>query len=270
MNASVLYDKIRQRGSFLCIGLDTDLKKIPSSLRTRPSAVLDFNRAIVDVTHDLVIAYKPNLAFYEALGVDGWAILKDTVTYIRKNHPEIFLIADAKRGDIGNTASMYAQAFFDRMDFDAVTVSPYMGRDSVMPFLEYEDRCVIILGLTSNPGAEDFQLLETGESKLYEEVIRTGAGWGNPDNILFVTGATRAENLKRIRAIVPDHFLLVPGIGSQGGDLRAVAENGMNARCGLIVNASRSILYADSSATYAETARKEAAAIQNQMSGLLP
>jgi len=270
MNAEGLYDQIRKKGSFLSVGLDTDIEKIPEQVRKETSPLFSFNRAIVDATHDLAIAYKPNLAFYEAQGAAGWTALADTISYIRSNYPDLFLIADAKRGDIGNTAKMYAKTFFGEMDFDAVTVSPYMGKDSVMPFLEYEGKWVILLALTSNPGAEDFQLLSTGDTRLYAEVFRQGASWGSPDNIMFVAGATRPEKLDEVRAIVPDHFLLVPGIGAQGGSLESVARHGMNKHCGMIVNASRSIIYAGSSASFAEDARGEAENLRDQMSNLLP
>ena len=270
MDAAGLYNQINKKRSFLCVGLDTDAEKIPGLLKKETSPLFAFNRAIVDATHDLAIAYKPNLAFYEAYGAEGWKALKDTVSHIRSNYPDIFLIADAKRGDIGNTAEMYARTFFGEMDFDAITISPYMGRDSVMPFLEYQGKWVILLGLTSNPGAEDFQYLMTGGTNLFSEVIRKGATWGNSNNMMFVTGATRPEHLAGIRTLVPDHFLLVPGIGAQGGNLNEVAKQGMNSRCGLIVNASRSIIYADSSASFADAARREAENLRNQMSALLP
>lgn len=270
MTVFELYDQIKAKRSFLCVGLDSDINKIPGFLKNKISPLFTFNKAIVDATHDLAIAYKPNLAFYEAQGAAGWTALKETVSYIRSSYPEIFLIADAKRGDIGNTAAMYAHTYFHLMDFDAVTIAPYMGRDSVMPFLEYEGKWVILLGLTSNPGAEDFQFLKTGNIPLYKEVIRQGAAWGDPDQMMFVAGATRPEYLAGIRSIVPDHFLLVPGVGAQGGSLERVAEHGMNERCGLIVNASRSILYAGSSGTFADSARREAEILRDRMSSLLP
>ena len=270
MTAEGLYDQIKAKRSFLCVGLDTDISKIPGFLRNSTSPLFAFNKAIVDTTHDLAIAYKPNLAFYESQGAAGWTALQETVSYIRKNYPDIFLIADAKRGDIGNTAAKYAHTFFRQMDFDAITLSAYMGRDSIMPFLEYAGRWVILLGLTSNPGAEDFQFLETGKNKLFGEVILRGASWGNPDNMMFVAGATQAEHLAEIRSLVPDHFLLVPGIGAQGGSLEAVVEHGMNKQCGLIVNASRSILYAGSTKSFADSARREAEILRDKMSALLP
>ena len=218
MTAAGLYEQILQKKSFLCVGLDTDIGKIPQFLHHEASPVLEFNKKIIDATHDLAIAYKPNLAFYEARGAEGWRDLTKTVAYIRSKTPDIFLIADAKRGDIGNTAAMYAKAFFEEMDFDAITLSPYMGKDTVSPFLRYAGKWVIMLGLTSNPGAEDFQFLPagSGQNRLFEEVIRQGATWGGPDQVMFVAGATRAGLISDIRRIIPDHFLLVPGIGAQG------------------------------------------------------
>jgi orotidine-5'-phosphate decarboxylase len=269
MNAGELYEQISQKGSFLCVGLDTDITRIPEPLKHEPSPLYAFNRAIIDATHDLAVAYKPNLAFYEAQGIAGWEALSDTVAYIRNNYPGLFLIADAKRGDIGNTAKMYARTYFGGMDFDAVTLSPYMGKDTVMPFLEYEGKWVILLGLTSNPGAENFQLQKMGKGPLYAEVLRRGATWGSPDNVMFVAGATRPELFREIREIVPEHYLLVPGIGAQGGNLQEVAGNGMNDRCGLIVNASRSVIYAGSGESFARDARREAEKLRKQMSALL-
>lgn len=271
MTAAGLYEQIRQKKSFLCVGLDTDIGKIPQHLQLEESPVLEFNKKIIDATHDLAIAYKPNLAFYEARGAEGWTDLKKTVEYIRSMAPEIFLIADAKRGDIGNTGAMYAKAFFEEMDFDAVTLSPYMGKDTVTPFLGYESKWVILLGLTSNPGAEDFQFLPAGPdgTRLFEEVIRQGAVWGGPDQVMFVAGATRAGLISDIRKIIPDHFLLVPGIGAQGGSLKDVVEAGINDHCGLIVNASRSILYAADDKAFDQAARKSALELQQEMAALL-
>jgi len=270
-----LYRQILEKQSFLCIGLDTDIGKIPTHLLKSSSPVLDFNRAIVDSTHDLAVAYKPNLAFYESRGAAGWEDLARTVEYIRSVDPSIFLIADAKRGDIGNTASMYAQTFFKELDFDAVTLSPYMGKDSIQPFLEYPGKWVILLGLTSNPGAEDFQFLrleggnQTGNHLLYEEVLQKASGWAGPDQMMFVAGATRPELISGIRRILPDHFLLVPGIGAQGGSLETVVREGMNEHCGLIVNSSRSILYAGDSSGFGAAARQKALELQKAMSGYL-
>ncbi len=269
--AEGLYNRIKAKRSFLCIGLDPDMDRIPGLLKKDRSPLFRFNREIVDATHEFAIAYKPNLAFYESQGTSGWTALEKTVSHIRSSHPDILLIADAKRGDIGNTAGMYARTFFGELDFDAVTVTPYMGRDSVLPFLEYEDKWVILLGLTSNSGAEDFQLLETGKhgTRLFEEVIRRGAEWGDPDRIMFVAGATRPDFISDIRRLVPDHFLLIPGVGAQGGSLEEVVRQGLNDRCGLIVNASRSILYADSSGAFASAARKEAESLAGRMAGFL-
>ncbi len=271
MTAAGLYLQIRQKKSFLCVGLDTDIEKIPQHLHSEASPVLEFNKRIIDATYDLAIAYKPNLAFYEARGTDGWTDLIKTVEYIRSKAPGVFLIADAKRGDIGNTAAMYAKAFFEEMDFDAITLSPYMGKDTVIPFLGYEGKWVIILGLTSNPGAEDFQFLPAGSgpNRLFEEVIRQGAEWGGPDQVMFVAGATRAGLISDIRRIIPDHFLLVPGIGAQGGSLKEVVDAGLNDQCGLIVNASRSILYAGDNVAFDEAARKKALELQQEMAALL-
>ena len=271
MTASGLYEQIRRKKSFLCVGLDTDINKSPQHLLAGKSPVLEFNKRIIDATQSLAIAYKPNLAFYEARGAAGWKDLKKTVEYIRSMDPDIFLIADAKRGDIGNTGAMYAKAFFEEMDFDAVTLSPYMGKDTVLPFLEYEGKWVILLGLTSNPGAEDFQFLPTGTGQncLFKEVIHQAAGWGGPDQVMFVAGATRAELISDIRKIVPDHFLLVPGVGAQGGSLEEVVKAGKNERCGLIVNASRSILYASDNETFDQAAREQAIALQQQMAAFL-
>ena len=271
MTAAGLYEQILQKKSFLCVGLDTDIGKIPQFLHHGASPVLEFNKKIIDATHDLAIAYKPNLAFYEARGVEGWTDLKKSVEYIRSVDPDIFLIADAKRGDIGNTGAMYAKAFFEEMDFDAITISPYMGRDTVTPFLGYEGKWVILLGLTSNPGAENFQFLETGsgQNRLFEEVIRQGAEWGGTDQVMFVAGATRAELIRDIRKILPNHFLLVPGIGAQGGNLKEVVDAGLNDQCGLIVNASRSILYAGDNETFDHAARKQTLALQQEMAALL-
>jgi orotidine-5'-phosphate decarboxylase len=270
MTAAGLYEQIRKKRSFLCVGLDTDINRIPLPLRNMDSPVFEFNRRIIDATHDLAIAYKPNLAFYEARGAEGWTDLKNTVQYLREKDPYLFLIADAKRGDIGNTATMYAKAFFEEMDFDAITLSPYMGRDSVTPFLDCAGKWVILLGLTSNPGAEDFQFLPAGNDKhLFEAVIRQGAGWAGPDRIMFVTGATRSQRISDIRRIIPDHFLLVPGIGAQGGSLKQVADAGMNDQCGLIVNASRSILYAADNDMFVQSAREVTLGLQQEMATFL-
>lgn len=271
MTADGLYAQIRMKKSFLCVGLDTDIEKIPPHLLNAASPVFEFNKRIIDTTHDLAIAYKPNLAFYEARGADGWTDLEKTIRYLREKDPSLFLIADAKRGDIGNTAAMYAKAYFEKMEFDAITLSPYMGKDTVTPFLAYPGKWVILLGLTSNPGAGDFQMLPNGTDKgrLFEEVIRQGAGWGGPDQVMFVAGATRSEQIHNIRRMIPDHFLLVPGIGAQGGSLRRVVEAGMNTRCGLLINASRSVLYAAEDATFDKAAREQALALQQEMAACL-
>ncbi|MDR1678582.1 MAG: orotidine-5'-phosphate decarboxylase [Prevotellaceae bacterium] len=272
MTREQLFENIKRKQSFLCVGLDTDVEKIPEYLfDISNDPIFDFNKAIIDATADLCVAYKPNLAFYESLGVEGWEILERTVEYIRTNHPDQFIIADAKRGDIGNTSAMYARTFFGNMDFDSVTVAPYMGEDSVSPFLGYEGKWVTLLALTSNKGAFDFQFMkdeETGE-RLFEKVLKTSLNWGNADNMMFVVGATKAEMLSDIRNIVPDHFLLVPGVGAQGGSLAEVVRYGMNAQCGLLVNSSRQILYADSTENFAQTAHSEAQKVQAEMAGYL-
>ena len=267
MNRSQLFEEIRKKKSFLCIGLDTDIKKIPKHLLKSEDPVFEFNRQIIEATKDLCVAYKPNLAFYEANGVAGMQSLEKTVKLIPET---IFSIADAKRGDIGNTSSMYARAFFDHYGFDSVTVAPYMGSDSVKPFLGYYNKWVILLALTSNEGGFDFQLQELSKGgKLFEEVLRKSKEWGNADNMMYVVGATKAEYLAPIRKIIPDHFLLVPGVGAQGGSLADVAKYGMNKQCGLLVNASRSILYAGSGEDFAEKAREEAMKMQKEMASLL-
>ncbi len=270
MNSEDLFNKIKEKSSFLCVGLDTDYNKIPKLLLKKEYPIFEFNKRIVEATADLVVAYKPNIAFYESLGTAGWMSLEMTINYIRENYPDIFLIADAKRGDIGNTSDMYARAFFTNLDFDAITLSPYMGKDSIQPFLEYPQKWAVVLGLTSNDGADDFQQLEIEEKKyLYEEVIHKVASWGNKDNTMFVVGATKAEQLDVIRAIVPDHFLLIPGVGAQGGSLEEVVEHGMNDRCGLLVNASRSIIYADVTNNFEVAARQATIEIRDQMELLL-
>ena len=261
MQASELFKHILRKESFLCIGLDTDLQKIPKHLLDFEDPIFEFNKQIIDATVDLCVAYKPNIAFYECLGEKGWKSLKKTMDYIPK---DLFTIADAKRGDIGNTSKMYAKAFFETYDFDAVTVAPYMGSDSVKPFLEFGDKWAIILALTSNIGGSDFQMIkdENGE-RLYQKVLKTSQDYG--DNIMFVVGATRAKSLKEIRQIAPNHFLLVPGVGAQGGSLSEVTKNGMNHQCGLLVNSSRGIIYADDSENFATKAREQALLIQQEM-----
>jgi orotidine-5'-phosphate decarboxylase len=271
MNSEQLFNQIQQKRSFLCVGLDTDIQKIPRNLLDTSDPVFAFNKEIIDRTHDLAVAYKPNLAFYESLGAQGLISLDKTVKYIREKCPEIFIIADAKRGDIGNTSNLYARTFFDFFDFDAVTVAPYMGEDSVKPFMTYLDKWVILLALTSNKGAFDFQFTEDKDSgeKLYETVLKKSQAWGSTDNMMYVVGATKAESLASIRDIVPEHFLLVPGVGAQGGSLQEVARYGMNSRCGLLVNSSRGIIYASDGADFAQKAREQAEAVQLEMEELL-
>jgi orotidine-5'-phosphate decarboxylase len=271
MNREQLFEQIQDKRSFLCIGLDTDILKIPSFLKETSDPVFAFNKEIIDATQDLCVAYKPNFAFYESLGSKGLVSLEKTVSYIREKYPEQFIIADAKRGDIGNTSNLYARSFFDQMDFDAVTVAPYMGEDSVKPFMTYLDKWVILLALTSNKGAADFQYLKDSESGdlLFEKVLKTSMNWGTSDQMMYVVGATRAEKLEEIRAIIPDHFLLVPGVGAQGGSLEEVARYGMNDQCGLLVNASRSIIYASDGEDFAQRARDEAMNMQVDMEELL-
>ncbi|MBN2480643.1 MAG: orotidine-5'-phosphate decarboxylase [Bacteroidales bacterium] len=270
MTSDQLFEQIRLKKSFLCIGLDPDYEKLPARFRDLENPLFEFNRQIIDHTHDLVIACKPNTAFYECHGTKGWDQLERTVEYIRARYPEIFIIADAKRCDIGNSAARYAGAFFESMDCDALTVSPYMGADSVEPYLRHPGRWIVLLALTSNPGADDFQMTgNENQERLFETVLKKSKHWGNPGNIMYVVGATRANMLVKVREIVPDHFLLIPGIGYQGGDLNEVAGYGMNSRCGLIVNASRSILYADSTENFAQVARIRAEALQHKMEKIL-
>ena len=271
MNQQQLFEQIQKKRSFLCVGLDTDSKKIPEHLLETSDPIFSFNKEIIDATAEFTVAYKPNLAFYESLGSQGWESLEKTVMYIRSRHPEVFIIADAKRGDIGNTSNLYARAFFERLDFDAVTVAPYMGEDSVKPFMTYPEKWVILLALTSNKGAYDFQFLQDEKSgdKLFESVLKTSQTWGTNENMMYVVGATKAEKLKEIRKIVPNHFLLVPGVGAQGGSLQEVAQNGMNDKCGLLVNSSRGIIYASNDVDFAEKAQMAAQTIQLEMEALL-
>jgi orotidine-5'-phosphate decarboxylase len=268
MTREELVQQIRNKSSFLCIGLDTDLAKIPPHLRSSADPVFEFNKQIIDATHSYCVAYKPNIAFYEALGAQGWESLQKTLDYIPK---DIFTIADAKRGDIGNTSSLYAKAFFGQMNFDSITVAPYMGEDSVKPFLQFKNKWVILLAHTSNPGSRDFQLIEskvTGR-KLYEEVILTSQQWGTPDQLMYVVGATQADKMESIRQLAPEHFFLVPGIGAQGGDLDMVSRHGMNRQCGLLVNAARSILYASADKDFARRAGEEAQKLAQSMNSML-
>ena len=294
MTRKQLIEQIKQKRSYLCVGLDTDITKIPRHLQAHPDAVFEFNRQIIDATKDLCVSYKLNTAFYEAMGLKGWEAMQRTVNYIPNEH---FIIADAKRGDIGNTSSQYARAFFEAMNFDAITVAPYMGEDSVKPFLEFENKWAIVLGLTSNPGSKDFEQLKvvgqatnngdeatnngdeainngnkagnTEGGYLYESVLEKVSAWGNPGNLMFVVGATKASDLAGIRKIIPDHFLLVPGVGFQGGSLKEVSQYGMNADCGLLVNASRAIIYASEKEDFAAEARAIAQQYQAEMAGYL-
>ncbi|MBR5695113.1 MAG: orotidine-5'-phosphate decarboxylase [Paludibacteraceae bacterium] len=274
MTREELFENIMRKRSFLCVGLDTDVNKIPEFLFDREGdldPIFEFNKSIIDATAEYCVAYKPNLAFYESLGLQGWDVLERTIDYIREKYPDQFLIADAKRGDIGNTSAMYARTFFGALDFDSVTVAPYMGEDSVSPFLTYENKWVTLLALTSNKGAFDFQFTEDKETgdRLFEKVLKTSLKWGNEDNMMYVVGATKAEMLADIRKIIPNHFLLVPGIGAQGGSLADVVKHGMNKQCGLLVNSSRAILYASNGEDYAQAAAAEAKKVQQQMSEFL-
>lgn len=265
MTTAQLTAQIREKKSFLCIGLDVDLDKIPNHLLETEDPIFEFNKSIIDATHDLCVAYKPNTAFYEAYGLKGWKSLEKTITYLNENHPEIFTIADAKRGDIGNTSSRYAQAFFEDLNFDSITVAPYMGKDSVEPFLAFENKHTIVLALTSNEGAFDFQTKLTDGVELYKRVLETSKTWTNAHNLMYVVGATKAEYFREIRAIVPDSFLLVPGVGAQGGSLQEVCRYGLNAQVGLLVNSSRGIIYASGGKDFAEQARIEAEKLQREM-----
>jgi len=270
MNHSQLFNLIKKKQSFLCVGLDTDINKIPAFLLNEEDPVFEFNKAIVDATLPYTVSYKPNLAFYEALGVKGWESLQKTVEYIRSLNQPVFIIADAKRGDIGNTSAMYAQTFFETMDFDAVTLSPYMGLDTVSPFLNYKERWSVLLALTSNQSAADFQYFENKKGKkLFEQVLETSKSWADKNQLMYVVGATKAEALSNIRKIVPEHFLLVPGVGAQGGSLSEVAKYGMNSQCGLLVNSSRGIIYASNGEDFAKVAGEKAKEMQQEMAGLL-
>lgn len=268
MNYSKLVQQIKEKQSFLCVGLDSATEKLPLHIQKEPDAIFRFNKAIIDATHDLAVAYKPNTAFYEALGVAGWQAFEETVLYIKSKYPEMFVIADAKRGDIGNTSERYAKAFFEQLPCDAITVAPYMGSDSVQPFLNFPEKWVILLALTSNKGATDFQF-EGNEEKLFEKVLQTSKQWADEKQMMYVVGATQAEMFTTIRKHIPNHFLLVPGVGAQGGSLSQVAKYGMTKDCGLLVNASRSIIYAANDINFAEAARTEAEKMQKQMAELL-
>jgi len=270
MNRTQLFTLMKQRRSFLCVGLDSDIDKLPEHIRTMDDPQFEFNKAIFDATVEFTPVYKINTAFYEALGIKGWQSLEKTVSYIRKSGKDVFLIADAKRGDIGNTSKQYARTFFEKnisgLDFDAVTVAPYMGIDSVSPFLEYDGKWAIVLALTSNRGADDFQMIQSKNGKyVFENVLETSATWGTAENMMYVIGATRAEMLKTVRKYVPDHFLLIPGVGVQGGSLEEVVKNGLNSEIGLMVNASRSIIFASSGKDFAENSRFQTKKMQNEM-----
>ena len=269
MTTQQLHEQILQKKSFLCVGLDPDLTKIPPHLLETEDPIFEFNKAIIDATHDLAVGYKPNTAFFEAYGIKGWMSLQKTINYINENFPEQFTIADAKRGDIGNTSSMYAKAFFEDLNFDSVTVAPYMGKDSVEPFLAFENKHTIMLALTSNEGAFDFQTLTTNGTELYKQVLETSKTWKNSENLMYVVGATKAEYFADIRKIVPDSFLLVPGIGAQGGSLSEVCKFGMNDKVGLLVNSARAIIYASKGTDFAEKAREEALKVQQEMEQIL-
>jgi len=266
MNRSQLIKEIKDKKSFLCIGLDTDLNKIPTFLKDYEDPIFEFNKRIIDATHDICVAYKPNIAFYESLGPKGWESLEKTIDYIPNS---IFTIADAKRGDIGNTSKMYAKTFFEYFNFDAVTVAPYMGIDSVEPFLEFEDKWVILLGLTSNKGSNDFQQIKSNDIPLYESVIRKSQKWGSPKNMMYVIGATHPESFSEIRDMAKEHFFLVPGIGAQGGDLNGVVTNGLNEDCGLLINSSRGIIYSGNGENFDSKSRDAAIALQSQMATYL-
>lgn len=270
MKRDQLVENIRRKGSFLCVGLDSDINKLPRHLLSADDPVYEFNKAIIDATAPYCVAYKPNLAFYEATGAQGWITLEKTIKYIKENHPDQFIIADAKRGDIGNTSKLYARSFFEHLDVDSVTVAPYMGEDSVTPFLGYEGKWVILLALTSNKGSHDFQFIEDKEgTRLFEHVIETSSKWAGPEEMMYVVGATQGEMFKDIRKVAPESFLLVPGVGAQGGSLAEVARYGMIKDCGLLVNSSRSIIFASSGEDFAETAGREAAKLRDEMASLL-
>ena len=269
MTTSELVSEIRKKNSFLCIGLDVDLQKIPSFLLDKEDPIFEFNKAIIDATHHLCVAYKPNTAFYEAYGIKGWKSLQKTIEYLNTKHPEIFTIADAKRGDIGNTSTMYAKAFFEDLEFDSVTVAPYMGKDSVEPFLAFKNKHTILLVLTSNQGAFDFQTQLINNKELYKNVLETSKTWENSENLMYVVGATKAEFLGDIRKIIPNSFLLVPGVGAQGGNLQDVCKYGLNEQIGLLINSSRGIIYASSGKDFAEAAAEKASELQQEMNSIL-
>ncbi|RTY94267.1 orotidine-5'-phosphate decarboxylase [Flavobacterium sp. GSN2] len=269
MTTQQLIDQIRSKKSFLAVGLDVDLTKIPQHLLELEDPIFEFNKAIIDATHDLAVAYKPNIAFYEAYGLKGWTSLQKTINYINSTYPDIFTIADAKRGDIGNTSAMYAKAFFEDLNFDSITVAPYMGKDSVEPFLAFKSKHTIMLALTSNEGAFDFQTLNANGKELYKQVLEISKNWKNSENLMYVVGATKAEYFTEIRKIVPDSFLLVPGVGAQGGSLAEVCKYGMNANVGLLINSSRAIIYASNGTDFADKARAEALKMQQEMEQIM-
>ena len=269
MNKQQLFNQIKQKQSFLCVGLDTDINKIPQELLAMEDPVFEFNKQIINKTAKYAVAYKPNTAFYEVYGTKGWLSLERTIQYIHNNYPEIFVIADAKRGDIGNTSANYAKAFFNTLKADALTVAPYMGKDSVEPFLNFEDKWVVLLALTSNAGSKDFQYLSIGDKMLHQQVLQTATTWADSEKMMFVVGATHPEELGEIRKMLPDYFFLVPGVGAQGGDLQAVAKNGLNNECGLLVNSSRGIIYASNGSDFAIRAGEKAKELQEQMAVLL-
>lgn len=269
MTTEALVEQIHKKKSFLCIGLDTDLEKIPPHLLEREDPIFEFNRVIIDATHHLCVAYKPNIAFYEAYGIKGWLALEKTINYLNSKYPEIFTIADAKRGDIGNTSTRYAKAFFEDLEFDSITIAPYMGKDSVEPFLAFEDKHTILLALTSNVGAFDFQTKKVNGQELYKEVLRTSQTYENAENLMYVVGATKAEYLTEIRKIIPNNFLLVPGVGAQGGSLEDVCQYGMNDQVGLLINSSRGIIYTSNGTDFGEGAAESAKKIQVKMLGAL-
>tara|TARA_B100000963_G_scaffold177443_1_gene154261 strand:+ start:1750 stop:2577 length:828 start_codon:yes stop_codon:yes gene_type:complete len=269
MNVASLYQQIKLKESFLCVGLDVDLNKIPPHLLNEKDPIFSFSKGIIDATHSFTVAYKPNLAFFEAYGLKGWKAFEKTIDYLNKNYPDHFIIADAKRGDIGNTAGRYAKAFFENFGVDAVTISPYMGRDSIEPFLSYKDKYAVLLALTSNEGSRDFQFSEDKGVPLYEKVLRLTTKFKNSNKLMYVVGATKSENLIAIRKIVPDSFLLIPGVGAQGGNLKEVVQNGINSNCGLLVNSSRGIIYASSGTDFSSKAAEKAFNLQKEMSEYL-
>ena len=270
MNRKELFENIKRKKSFLCVGLDVDVKKIPQHLLKEKDPIFAFNKQIIDATADLRVAYKSNLAFYESLEIDGWKAFQKTVKYIKENYSDQFIIADAKRGDIGNTSEMYARSFFEHLDIDSVTVAPYMGEDSVKPFLLYTNKWVIVLGLTSNKGSHDFQFTtDSNGERLFEKVLRVSKEWASEDQMMFVVGATQGKLFEDVRRIVPNHFLLVPGVGAQGGSLREVVEYGINNQCGLLVNSSRQIIYAGQDENFAALSREQALKVQEEMKSLL-